>query len=122
MPYNVNLPETYKWKIESVKNDGLLSVIMKVTFGYGWQLHEEEYLITPEERDEEGNIIQEAVYQRNTYYTGFSETEEIKLPALMTQEQVKVYLNTYWGDKYAILDQNAQIIEDLKGMAGTKEG
>lgn len=114
-------PEKFKWKIGSVVNKGL-QVLMKVTFAYGWIEQTYQRMATPEQRDEEGNIIQEAVFEDVVQYMGNMVDEEIELPAMMTPEQVRDYLNAYWGDKYALLDRNSEILQALKQMAGTKEG
>jgi len=119
--YTRTYPEKFKWKIGSVVNKGL-QVLLKVTFAYGWTEQTYQKMVTPEQRDEEGNITQEAVFENAVQYMGNMVDEEIELPAMMAPEQVKDYLNAYWGDKYALLDRNSEILQALKQMAGTKEG
>jgi len=99
------LNEKIKWKIISTKKseDDLSSIKIRVNFLYG--LKEAENT----EVSEESNL---------TTYTGFETMEELTIPYVMSKNQIINYLDTYWGNKYGLLDTNYSSLYEIEGLTG----
>lgn len=91
----------FKVKIVDVKTEGI-KLLVVADFGFGWK--------------EETMTLEDGTTK--TYYNGYIERETIELPFLMTAEQIKAYLETYWSNKYGSLDTYYSTLNSLESLKG----
>jgi len=93
--------QKFKWRIIDIQLiDGQMKIF--ADFAYDWK----EKTIELEDGTTE------------TYYEGKITRETLESPVVLTAEQVKMYLDTYWGNKYGPLDALEQVLEDVEGLKG----
>ena len=104
------MAEPYKWKVLSVNanNEGMT---LLVDFAYGWKV------IKQPQYDEEGNAIGET----ETWQSTRQIREKLTSPVVLTQEQIKQWLNTYWANKYMPLDALQATVLDAQTLIGYQE-
>ena len=94
----------FKWKIVNILTEnGKMKIVADMA--YGWKEKQMEL--------EDGSI--------KTYYEGTIVREVLESPVVLTADQVKMYLDTYWGNKYGPLDAMSQVLESLESLKGYTE-
>ncbi len=98
----INLEEQkFKWRIVDIQIvEGKMKII--VDFAYGWKEKTMEL--------DDGTT--------KTYYEGKITRETLESPVSLTTDQLKMYLDTYWGNKYGPLDALEQLLGSIESMKG----
>jgi len=93
--------QKFKWRIIDIT---LVNGKMKIVadFAYGWKEQVVEL--------EDGST--------KTYYEGKISREVLESPVVLTTDQLKMYLDTYWGNKYGPLDALEQLLGSIESMKG----
>jgi len=54
-------------------------------------------------------------------YEALGSRETLESPVVLTSEQIKLWLDAYWGNKYGPLDAQAQVLSELESMKGFEQ-
>jgi len=96
------LKEKIKWKILNIEfNNGKLKVTADFFYGF-----KEVY-------DPETDEL--------TGYEAQGNRETLESPVVLTSEQIKLWLDTYWGNKYGPLDAQTQLLSEIEQMKGYEQ-
>lgn len=96
------LKEKIKWKILNIEfGNGQLKVV--TDFYYGFK---------PTYDPETNELIG---------YEALGNRETLESPVVLTSEQIKLWLDAYWGNKYGPLDAQAQVLAEIESMKGYEQ-